>query len=418
MSEPTSASTPDIERRHDEWLRTGDVNALWPDVPYPARRSALACIRATVTAVLEGSLPPRLGVTDSAGARALGVAAFIAGVGPLLGWWISQRRVGASAQAREVLARHLEHGERRSALLHEQVSRIVRTMRDLEADPILLKGLHTGADFFPHPSTRPASDIDLLVHPSEHTRAAEALSRLGFVETRHTDFASRSEWRHPASPAVVQSLELDHAENPWGVDLHSTLGRSYFRGVHRSLGELPFETRRTVTILGESVRVLEQPYLTAFLALHAGYHLGELQLVRLLDVALSARLDERAGRLDWDALAELLDRTGTERFTYPGLALAEALAPGTVRADILRRGERKVSARMLRVLAALRHAELGPLPERTLDSKLAWSVGGREVLLNLADLLLPGDDALGSWVNVYSRRASALRRAVLRRWRA
>jgi hypothetical protein len=180
------------------------------------------------------------------------------------------------------------------------------------------------------------------------------------------------------------------------------------------LGEAVFDTTRRIDIDGVMIRVLDQPYLTAHLALHAGWHLTQMQVVRLLELVLVAQADARAGRLDWSAVAATLERTGTLRFAYPALALADVLAPGAIDRHLLRRAAASTSARMRRVLEEVRRAELGPLDAPGLDAKLVWAYGAKELLMNSTEIVIPSDDGMGGWRVVLSRRLSSIRRALRR----
>jgi hypothetical protein len=404
----------DVSSRLAEFERTRDLDALWPDLTRADRRAATSRIREVVEGVLTASSRvPALDAAAERDVRALGVAAFTAGLGPLLGWWIGEGRVRATSPVRDLFIEHLEHGRRRSAMLRNRAATIARSMHAEGIRPILLKGLHTGGEFFPHPSTRPAADIDLLVATAEETGARVVLGRLGFTETRKTAFADRSEWSPPGGTGAVRSIELDHVDNPWNVDLHRTLERWYFRGTRRDLGPQALRSTRTTTVEGEPVHVLEQPYLTAFLALHAGSDLSRVQLVRLIELVWVVRADRESGRLDWQQLGALFERTDTGRFAYPALALAEELVPGTVEPSILDTLSRRASSRMHRVLAAIRREDFGLLPERTLDEKLAWASGSRELVMSWAEILAPSDDG-SSFVERYRRRGAMLRRWIRR----
>ena len=318
--EKEEAGWTNNRRLIDKWHRTGDVDALWPDVPAVERRAAQAQIRAVAEAVLGSSATrPALVAADEGQARALGVAGFTSGMGPLLGWWIQQRLVQAPPSVSEVFARHLDHGRRRRDVLGDSLARIVQAMRAEGVEPVVIKGLHTGAVYFPDPGTRPAADIDLLVRPADRGQAVEALGKAGFVESRRTRYAARSEWRPIDLPHRVHSLELTHIDNPWSVDLHTALERWYFRGLRRGLGDEPFDHTIGVSISGTTVRVLAQPYVTAFLALHASYDLVQMQLVRLVELVLVIRADLRKRAFDWAAFATLIRETGIERFVQPAL---------------------------------------------------------------------------------------------------
>lgn len=406
---PGRGPDPTVERRIAAWRRTGDLSRLWPDVEPEEWRTAHRMVRSTTQEVLDpaGALPS-LRAPDARARRALGVAAFTSGMGPLLAWWIAEGHVVASRGAHDVLAPHLDHGRRRIASLRERLSEVVGALRAEDVDPVVLKGLHTGAVYFPDPTTRPAADIDLLVAPDQRPTAAHVLAAAGFTE-RRTRFADRSEWTPAGDRATVHSLEMEHADDPWSVDLHTSLDRWYFRGLRRGLGAPPFDRAVDVPMDGETVRGLPQPHLTAFLALHASYELVKVRLVRVVELVLVIRRDVGVGRLDWSELAGLVEGTGTGRFVHPALALAEHLAPGTVAPDLLERTGRRVSARARRVLGAVRDADVAPLLHRSLDAKLMWARGPRELLLNLSELVYPSDEGLDVGpVRLAVRRIQAL----------
>lgn len=405
MSTPNTESAARAADRVRARDKSGDLDDLWPDFPAEERRAAWKQIRTVVTAVLAGSdRRPVIVAREAKEARAVGMAAFAAGVGPLLGHWIERGVVDASEPVRSLLLEHRAQGARRIAMLRGQVITLVRSLREEGVDPILLKGMHTGAEYFPDPATRTASDIDFLVRPNDAAKVASVLSRLGFAETLRSSFARRSTWMHASAPRVPHSIEVDGVDNPWTVDILVGLERWYFRRTRRDLGDAVFRTTSTVRIEGESIRVLEQPFLTAFLALHASWHLRHMQLIRLIELILVLRKDRGSSRLSFDELEALLARTDTGRFAYPALALADELAPGTVDARILGRLAKRSSARMRRVLDRIRREELGPLNERSPDLLLAWAVGAEELAWNALEIIAPSDDALGSTWRVLGRR--------------
>lgn len=380
------------QNRVTEWQRTHDLRSLWPDLDSAyvqrahtqLRRIAETLLRSdTATATLESNGGEEL--------RALGLAGFLSGTGPLLGWWSERGRLSASAPARELLALHLDHGRRRAATLQAELFRLLGVLRDADIHPVLLKGMHTGPIYFPEPGTRPAADLDLLIRPEERGRTAAALARAGLVERRRTRFAARSEWIRPDAPRAVRSLDIDHADGPWSLDLHVSLDRWYFRGVRRGVGP---DATSMADIGGSAVRVLRQPQLLAHLAMHASQELVKVRLVRLVELALVAHRDTMAGTLDWSALLELLRRGDAERFAYPALALAQELAPDAIPDAVVRELGRGATDRLERVVAAVRAADFAPLTTRSLDAKLMWARGPRELLLNASEILLPSDDGL------------------------
>jgi hypothetical protein len=385
----------ELDRRIRQWHRTGDIAELWPDFSGAELHAGHAAVCGVTRAMLRN---PRAAVslegTSERETAALGIAAFASGMGPLLGWWIERGLVTASAAARQILAVHLDHGRRRITAIRRALTKILGELRSEGVEPVLLKGLHTGSVYFPEPGTRPAGDIDILVRPAERDAAAAALSRAGWREVRRTVYGARSEWTPANREQTVQSLEFDHADNPWGVDLHTALERWYFRGVRAGFGDLAFRYTASITIDGEPVRVLSGPMLPAFLALHASLDLVRMRLVRLVELVLVLRQGAGNGTLDWNALLALLDHTETLRFVIPALALAERLCPATVDERLVALGQGLLTGRMRRVMAAVEAAAMAPLTYRSLDDRLMWARGPRELLLNLSELVWPTDDGL------------------------
>src|SRR5690242_4154481 len=104
----------EVASRLHAFRTSGNSDALWPDLPAPARLAALGRIREIVARELAGDdRLPRLEASTSTEVRCVGVAAFTAGMGPLLGHWIEVGRLEAPVAVADLLATHLEHGKRR-----------------------------------------------------------------------------------------------------------------------------------------------------------------------------------------------------------------------------------------------------------------------------------------------------------------
>lgn len=395
------------EARLAAWWATNDPTRLWPQVPAAAREAAILRVTDTVRAALRGGQAvPRLGAASPQDRDAIGIAAYRTGTGPLLGWWVARGLVPADPRIATLLYGHLQHNRRRVEVMTAALVRILECFSTARVTPILLKGAHTARAYFPDPATRPATDLDLLVAPGDLELARAALQEAGFAEVRHTRHPSRSEWTEAGRPPTVASLELEHADNPWSVDLHTTLERWYFRGRRAGFGYPAKDQLVEYDVGGRAVGALGQPLLTAFLALHASYAISDFRALRAVELALVIRSDLPSGALRWDALADLLGRTGTERFVYPALELTERWLPGTLDGDLRQRLHRAATARMRRVVDEVEAHGL-QLVRRSLDEKLMWARGPAEVFANWADLVWPGDDmwTAGDKVSLYFRRA-------------
>src|SRR5439155_8230286 len=101
-----------------------DARDLWPEVTVSAFRRAQAEIARVTAAVLSDVAGQvALQFPPDVDARALGVAASAAGVGPLLGRWCETGRLDAPQPFADVLATHLDHGRRRAARMRQELDR-------------------------------------------------------------------------------------------------------------------------------------------------------------------------------------------------------------------------------------------------------------------------------------------------------
>ncbi len=397
--------SPDLAARLRAWQTTGDPAALWPGTSSRGRHEAHRRLARAAAAVLAGEAPPcELAVDRQISAGEWSAAAYQAGMGALIGYWIERGTLQADDACRRLFAEHLDHGRRRAQRLLTAFTTIHDALSAEGIEPAILKTLHTWS-YFPEPGTRPCADIDLLVRPAELARAAGALQKAGFREIRSTSRPRRSEWEEASARGELHSLDLDHADDPWTLDLHIALERFYFRGVWARFGDAAFQHRAFHQVAGRRVAVLAHPLLAAFLAVHAGYGMDTVRLVRIVELVLVLRRDATTRSLDWDALAMLLHSSETARFAWPALELAERLAPGTVEPAVLHALGRQTTPRMRRVTDQVFRAGIH-LPRRSLDEKLMWAKGPWELLLNLSELALPTGTATPlDLLRQYGRRA-------------
>ncbi len=389
---------------------TDPDDALWHQVPSASLSAGWSQLGEVARAILRNASPPPItGAEVPTPLAALGVAAYVSGLGPLLGRWTEDARISADKATADLLTHHLDHGRGRAATLAVRLAELLDVLAESGITATLLKGTDTAHRYFPEPGTRPRADIDLLVAPHQLDAARAALRAAGYIEFRRTRYANRSEWRHPKAPQTLQSLEIDHADNPWSVDLHAALDRWYFRGLRASFGYPTPDQLARWTFAGRPVFVLAQPLLTAFLALHASYVMRDFRPLRAVELVLVVRQDVANGALRWDALAELLDRTRTARFVYPALELAERWVPGTLDPGLRQQLDRAATPRMRRVVNQV-EADGLRLAYRSLDERLMWPQGTAEWLGNLSELIWSADDAMtaGDQLRMYLRRARML----------
>jgi hypothetical protein len=376
-----------VEAKRCDW----DAAALWPGLPIRAIRLAQVRLAAIVRAVLAPSASvPAIEAADEVELAATGVAAFLCGVGPLFGYWIERGQLCADRPVARLFAEHLRQGRRRAVMFEEQLARLLAEFRRDGMIPIVFKGTVTARRHFPEPGTRPTSDIDLLIEPRRFAAAAAVMRRAGFVETAQT--WKSTTWMLPEACRTVRSLEMDHAENPWSIDLHHSVDYQYFRGVWARYGDLPWSHAKGDAVAGHEVRCFAQPLLAAHLAQHASLLSQHLRLIRVVELVLVLRHDLASGTLDWNSLSELLSGSGLWRFVYPAFESAERLAPGLLDPRFRQQLSASATSGTRRIVERAAADGWGGWTDPGLQrvaEHLAWSRGLRELALNVLHLAFP-----------------------------
>jgi hypothetical protein len=374
----------DVRRRIVWARRQGRPAWLWPDVPIDDWRSALEGIERAIVGMLAGDHA----VSLEGEPHSVGLAGYTSGMGPLLGLWLEQGRLRANEPVAVVLARHLDHNRARAARMTAAAVEIVERLAGQGIETLVLKGAHTGAAYFPEPGVRPASDIDLLVAPDDAAIAEAVMERCGLLLKERREW--ESSWLAPSARREPRSLTYVHAEDPWSIDLHSSLNISVGCGTPvaeldaaipmASPGRWPVDAR---------AGVLQQPLLLLHLAAHAGAGWQNLTLLRQVELVLVIRQDLAAARLSWDAFLDVGSRTGALAYAYPGLRLAEKLAPGTVPREVLDHCAAPVPRAVRHALEQLTPATAQRIDRASVGEHFMWALGWRGRLRLLASDLVP-----------------------------
>jgi len=409
---PGQPLAPTLDDWVDAWRRTGDSRHLWPDLSESGLAAGHRWIWAATAAVLDPSRgEAELPVTSDDEAQAISIAAYQGGTGPLLGAWAEAGRLRAPPNLADRLRGHLEHGRRRALLFATRAEALLTAFATSGVPVVVLKGLHTGRAYFPEPAGRVGSDVDLLVPGSYEARAREVLRRHGFQPAGSHPAAGKTTWNPPGSQPV-RSLEVNHAENPWSVDLHTRLARYYYRGLRADV-PVPWNALATVRIGATAARALPQPSLGAFLAVHTGQHLTAWpQLILVIELVLMLRRDFGDPDAQHD-LAAYLAAHRLLRFAAPPLALADLLAPGLLSAALRAAVQRAVRGRWQRWLAIQAEAGLSPTRHRSLAEKLLWVRSPLEAILLGSELLWDSTNTLESRRQLWRKRLDMLRRGLI-----
>jgi hypothetical protein len=376
--------SPDEVRQRFLWARRQGVPAwLWPNISVEAWQKALGGIETAVRAVLAGETALLEG--DPA---AIGLAGYTSGMGALLGWWHRQGLVAASPDIAAVLDLHLRHNIARAVQMESSAAATVTALHKAGIAVAVLKGAHTAGSYFPHPGTRPASDIDLLVKGEDRAAAEAVLEAAGFALASRG--AQESSWRKAGVAEYPRSLEFVHAEDPWTIDLHHTLDVFVSAGAPVAALDRaePLASVRPFAPCPDAV-VLEQPLLLLHLAVHAGSALQSLTLLRQVELVLVIRHDLAEARLSWDAFIATAMRCDALGFAYPALRLCEELAPGTVPRAVFDQLAAAAPPRMLRIVNQLAPATAHRVVRSSVGEHFMWTRGWRGWVRQLAADIAP-----------------------------
>ena len=149
-SDPDAPHTPelapaDIDERVRWARRQGYVAWFWPDVPVDAWRASLLEIERVSTGLISRELEdratpgsieiPEIVDAGDADARAIGIAAFTSGMGPLLGSWIERGRLRAPRAIASLLALHLDHSRKRARRMRVAADAALDVLGDIGCGP-------------------------------------------------------------------------------------------------------------------------------------------------------------------------------------------------------------------------------------------------------------------------------------------
>ena len=391
----------EFERRRGQARRSGSPAWLWPEVRVESWAAAMTEISKAAAAAMAGQ---RLAL-PAFEPMAFSLACYTSGTGALLGYWLEHGKLDAPRELAELLALHLKHGRGRAKRAETESRKLVGALVEAGLPIVVLKGGHTSHVYFPDPATRPMSDLDLLV-PAESAPAAEvALATSGLACAGRAK--RESSWVPKDHPREPRSIWLAHADDPWSVDLHSSLNFSADPGASlvRFDAADPIETSEPWP-LDDGAGVLAQPLLLLHLAVHASGGLHSLTLLRIVEIVLVVRQEIAGGRLSWDDFLHVGALTNALGAAYPALAMAEKLAPGTIPAHVLKISSEIAPARARAIVDGLEPATAHRVERASVAEHFMWATGFSGWARQIASDLVPTSDF---WP-IYQARAYRLMR--------
>jgi hypothetical protein len=411
--EPTDEQFAALSRRGHAYHVSNDPRALWPSVSETEIQSAANAIGRAVAAILKDG---RATLDDDCRSEAVGIAALILGVGPMLGHWNALGALTTDARVESVLATHLRHGRLRAARIARDMDVVFSALNASGITPAVMKGFHTGHAYFPELGVRPFADVDVVARPEEIGRVTDVLKGLGYIECAGLAQPYKREWRAPGQDERTRSFDFWHARSKWNIELHDNVTFVHTLGHEVRSDTLNVFDDTCPQLCG--VRVASGARLIAMLAVHASGELYASRLLRLIELVLVVRQETKDGALDWKALRRMLIDANALRFAYPALQLAERLAPGTVDRELLAATHDASTARTRRIVATFTPTSPVLQSGTSLDERLMWMQGRWAVLHRVWVMIAPVKGASSRQVlAVYRSRLHRLVTGAVR-WRA
>lgn len=400
--------SPEEFRRRVDWAQSqGCPRWLWPDIPmarYGEARELLTHVagevltRARSDMVLDGD-------PDT-----MSLAAYTAGIGPLLGWWIDEGRIEASRPIADLFDLHLRHNRLRMDRMRSRAIEVLDALNRCGIEATVLKGMHTAFVYFPDPSTRPLSDVDLLVRPGDADAANRLLAEAGFV--RKYQSSRETSWAAPGGTGAPSSLLLAHADDLWTVDLHCSLDyqpRPTVAAARLDLVDLILE--KSAWPVDPIGLTLGQPLLLLHIAAHASCPLESLTPLRMIEMALIIRRDTASGALQWDAFLDHARRARALGIIFPALFFTDKLAPDTIPGEVLAVCAAAAPKSVVRYLAEFSPATIQAIHRISLRERLVWSEGWYAVARQVGHDLLPAIASPHIWKHYWEKGMRVLKGA-------
>jgi hypothetical protein len=214
---------------------------------------------------------------------------------------------------------------------------LIAVLRALEEEmiPALpFKGVVLGASIYHDLTTRPAGDLDLLIHYSDLVRATTVVLKRGYE--RKTPVRTDGT---PAQPGCYEyqfwrQMDGKLLELRWRLELTG----SKFK---RDLGmDWVWPRRQTTMLAGAEVPDMSPEITLLMLCMHGSKHVWS-RLIWICDVA---QLLASSPDLDWTEVTYEAKKAGLRRTLALGILLAHRVAGATVPQTVLRRFEADTTA--------------------------------------------------------------------------
>jgi hypothetical protein len=214
---------------------------------------------------------------------------------------------------------------------------VLKAFDDEKIPAMPFKGVVLGTSVYHNLTTRPAGDLDILVHYTDLLRATDVLLERGYE--------LQTKVRADRTPAIQNHYEYHFERQTDGMVVELRwrleLTQPQFK---RDLGmDWAWPRRRTARLAGAEVPNMSPETTLQMLCMHGSKHVWS-RFIWICDVA--QLLDSEPG-LDWQEVMREAKRSGLHRALALGVLLAHQVAGATVPSAILRRFESDSTARNL-----------------------------------------------------------------------
>jgi hypothetical protein len=244
------------------------------------------------------------------------------------------------------------------------VAELIAVLKALEDEMIPampFKGVVLGASIYHDLTTRPAGDLDLLIHYRDLVRATAVVLERGY------------ELKTPAcadgTPAQLDYYEYHFERQADGrvLELRWRLELTVPRFKRNLAMDWVWPRRQTAMLAGAEVPNMSPEITLLMLCMHGSKHVWS-RLIWICDVA---QLLASSPGLDWNEITSEAKKVGLRRSLALGVLLAHRVAGATVSQIVLQRFEADTSARLL---AQQIQENLFDAPGRTPSGPLPYSI--------------------------------------------
>lgn len=285
-------------------------------------------------------------------------------------------RLAETGSAVPVAARDRLRAEYQRNVFHSlaNAAELIAVLKALDQELIPampFKGVVLGASIYGDLSTRPAGDLDVLIHHKHRVAATAVLLRRGY-ELKTEVYAD-------GTPTALNSYEyhFERLSDGMVIELRWRLELTQPR-FRRNLGmDWVWPRRKVATLAGAEVPDMSAETLLLVLCMHGSKHVWS-RLIWICDVA---QLLATTPNLDWNEVTMEARRQGLWRALALGVLLGHRVAGAAVPDPVLRRFESDTTANKL---ALYIEEKLFDAPGSTPKSRVPYTIQ----LLGLRDRMM------------------------------